>query len=94
MQKPEFLTKSRFKEGLDCITKLYYTGKKLEYANQKLDDPFLLALADGGYQVGTLALYLFSNVLFALEANMSPVIFNKLVVFDFMNTSHISLYIL
>jgi hypothetical protein len=35
MQKPEFLTKSRFKEGLDCITKLYYTGKKLEYANQK-----------------------------------------------------------
>ena len=65
MPKPEFLTKSRFKEGLDCITKLYYTGKKLEYANQKLDDPFLLALADGGYQVGTLALYLFSNNPFA-----------------------------
>lgn len=59
--KQKYLTKSRFKEGLECLTKLYYTGKINEYANQKIDDPFLQALADGGHQVGMLALYLFSN---------------------------------
>jgi hypothetical protein len=40
--------------GLECPTKLYYTGKS-EYANQNLEDTFLLALADGGFQVGELA---------------------------------------
>ncbi len=59
--KEKYLTKSRFKEGLECLTKLYYTGKINEYANQKIDDPFLQALADGGHQVGMLALYLFSD---------------------------------
>lgn len=44
------LTKSRFKLGLECPNKLFYTGKK-EYANQKQDNPFLLALAEGGFQV-------------------------------------------
>lgn len=44
------LTKSRFKLGLECPNKLYYTGKK-EYANKKQEDPFLLALADGGFQI-------------------------------------------
>ncbi|NCB03239.1 MAG: DUF2779 domain-containing protein [Spirochaetia bacterium] len=39
---------------MQCPTKLFYTGKK-EYANQNLDDSFLLALADGGFQVGELA---------------------------------------
>lgn len=48
------LTKSRFKLALECPTKLYYNGKS-EYANQILEDPFLLALADGGFQVGQLA---------------------------------------
>lgn len=52
--RPRLLTKSRFKIGMECPTKLYYTGKA-EYANQKIDDPFLLALADGGFQVGELA---------------------------------------
>lgn len=51
---PRSLTKSRFKLAMECPTKLYYTGKK-EYANQNIDDPFLLALADGGFQVGELA---------------------------------------
>ncbi len=51
---PRFLTKSRFKLALGCPAKLYYTGKK-EYANQSIDDPFMLALADGGFQVGELA---------------------------------------
>ena len=52
--KPRFLTKSRFKLALECRTKLYYDGNS-EYANQKIEDPFLLALADGGFQVGELA---------------------------------------
>ncbi|GAA4026460.1 hypothetical protein GCM10022386_07350 [Flavobacterium cheonhonense] len=44
------LTKSRFKLGLECPNKLYYTGKK-EYPNKKQEDPFLLALAEGGFQI-------------------------------------------
>lgn len=49
-----YLTKSRFKQALECPTKLYYTGKP-EYLNNSLDDSFLAALAEGGYQVGALA---------------------------------------
>jgi hypothetical protein len=52
--KPRYLTKSRFKIGLECPTKLFYTNKK-EYLNQNLDDPFLEALAEGGFQIGELA---------------------------------------
>ncbi|WP_282054516.1 DUF2779 domain-containing protein [Maribacter luteus] len=48
------LTKSRFKLGLECPNKLYFTSKK-EYANQSLDDSFLVALAKGGFQVEALA---------------------------------------
>src|SRR5688500_18918375 len=54
MTQPRYLTKSRFKLAMECPTKLYYTNKK-EYANQKLEDPFLRHLADGGFQVGRLA---------------------------------------
>ena len=54
MLKNRYLTKSRFKLATECPTKLYYTGKS-EYANQKNDDDFLLALAEGGLQVGELA---------------------------------------
>ena len=53
--KKRYLTKSRFKLATECPTKLFYTGKKCEYANQSLDDSFLLALADDGIQVGALA---------------------------------------
>ncbi len=56
-----YLSKSRFKEALECLTKLYYTKKEDEYANQQIDDPFLQALADGGHQVGMLAIYLCSQ---------------------------------
>ena len=49
-----YLTKSRFKLGLECPTKVYYDGKP-DYANQKLEDSFLLSLAEGGFQVGELA---------------------------------------
>src|SRR5690606_37919302 len=48
------LTKSRFKLALDCPNKLFYTKKK-EYANRQLEDPFLEALPQGGFQVEELA---------------------------------------
>ncbi|MCM4156828.1 DUF2779 domain-containing protein [Gramella sp. AN32] len=48
------LSKSRFKLGLECPNKLFYTGKKV-YANQKNANPFLEALAKGGFQVEELA---------------------------------------
>lgn len=54
MSRPRYLTKSRFKLGMECPTKLFYTRKK-EYVDSRLDDPFLAALAEGGYQVGELA---------------------------------------
>lgn len=49
-----YLTKSRFKLAMECPTKLYYTKKK-EYINRDIEDPFLQALAEGGFQVGELA---------------------------------------
>jgi RNase P subunit RPR2 len=52
---PRYLTKSRFKLACECGTKLFYTKKKDRYANSTLDDPFLAALADSGFQVGELA---------------------------------------
>lgn len=50
-----YLTKSRFKMALDCPTKLFYTKKLNEYGDNSNDDPFLKALAEGGFQVGELA---------------------------------------
>lgn len=49
-----YLTKSRFKIGTECPTKLYFTGKP-EYGSNKVDNSFLEALAQGGFQVGALA---------------------------------------
>lgn len=49
-----YLTKSKFKLGRECPTKLFYTGKS-EYANAKIEDSFLKSLAEGGFQVGALA---------------------------------------
>ncbi len=54
MTDKRYLTKSRFQLACECPTKLFYTGKS-EYANQNFGDSFLLALADGGFQVGELA---------------------------------------
>jgi hypothetical protein len=50
-----FLTKSRFKLAVECPTKLFYTRKKDTYPDNKNDNEFLKALADGGFQVGELA---------------------------------------
>ena len=48
------LTKSRFKLGLECPNKLFFTSNK-NYANQKKADSFLEALAEGGFQVEELS---------------------------------------
>ncbi len=56
-----YLTKSRFGLALECLTKLYYTQKTKEYADTNVDDSFLEALAQGGFQVGELAKFLFCN---------------------------------
>ena len=53
--KPRYLTKSRFKLGMECPAKLFYTAKESVYANQNLEDTFLASLAEGGFQVGELA---------------------------------------
>ena len=52
---PRYLTKSRYRMACECPTKLFYTGKKDTYQDNSLDDPFLNALRDGGFQVGELA---------------------------------------
>ena len=57
MSMPRYLTKSRYKLGLECPTKLFYTGKSETYPDTKQNDSFLAALAEGGYQVGELAKY-------------------------------------
>jgi hypothetical protein len=55
MEPSRYLTKSLFKLAVECPTKLYYSGKQAEYADASLDDPFLHAMADGGFQIGALA---------------------------------------
>src|SRR4051812_25309841 len=54
-EKARYLTKSRYKLAMECPTKLFYTGKPDTYADAKIDDPFLKALAKGGFQVEALA---------------------------------------
>lgn len=41
--------------ALDCPTKLYYASHPDKYHNQSVEDDFLQALAEGGFQVGALA---------------------------------------
>ena len=50
-----YLTKSRFKLAAECPSKLFYVGKP-EYIDRSVEDSFLAALAEGGYQVGDLEL--------------------------------------
>ena len=54
LSSKRLLTKSRFKTGYECPTKLFYSSHK-EYGNVKSDDEFLKSLARGGFQVGALA---------------------------------------
>ena len=57
------LTKSRFKTALECPNKLFFTSNK-NYANNKSDDPFMKALAKGGFQVEELARIHYPNGIF------------------------------
>jgi len=57
--RPRYLTKSRFKLANECPTKLFYIGKRDVYADHSLEDEFLRALAEGGFQVGELAKAMF-----------------------------------
>lgn len=49
-----FLTKSRYLSATECPAKLYFS-KNSSYGNNKLENPFLESLAEGGFQVGALA---------------------------------------
>ena len=51
----KLFTKSIFKIALDCPCRMYYERNKELYANQQNEDDFLMALAEGGFQVGALA---------------------------------------
>jgi Domain of unknown function(DUF2779) len=61
MATPRYLTKSRFKLAVECPTKLFYTGKRDIYKDVMAENEFLAMLAEGGYQVGELAKYLYPD---------------------------------
>ena len=56
---PTLLTKSRFKIALECPTKLFYDSPSRRYRNRNESNDFLRGLAEGGYQVGELAKFMF-----------------------------------
>ncbi|WP_232220261.1 hypothetical protein [Legionella tunisiensis] len=62
------LTKSKFRLAYECPTKLYYVDKP-QYANQLMEDSFLKALAEGGYQVEALARCYFPDGIFVTTQN-------------------------
>lgn len=84
-----YLTKSRYILGLNCPTKLYYTGKP-EYPDESQGDSFLEALAEGGYQVGALAKCYFPDGMEikqhdydnSLAETMELMTNNKIVLFE------------
>lgn len=86
---PRYLTKSRFKLALECPTKLYYT-KKEDYNDLKIEDSFLEALAEGGFQVGELAkLYFPGGILvseleydIALEKTQELMLRENVIIFE------------
>ena len=45
------LSKSRFKQGLECPNKLFFSNNSELYHNVKKYDTFLQALASGGFQI-------------------------------------------
>lgn len=55
MQPARYFTKSHYRTALECPTKLYYGSRPGEYPSRGAGDPFLVALQDGGFQVGALA---------------------------------------
>ncbi len=76
------LTKSKFKLAFECPTKLYYVDKPA-YANQKTEDAFLNALAEGGYQVEALArCYYPQGILIKEDDNKSSIITTQKLLLD------------
>jgi len=59
MGNKRYLSKSRFNLAMECPTKLFYTSKPKKYRNTKGDNEFLASLAEGGFQVGKMAILLF-----------------------------------
>lgn len=56
----------------ECPTKLFYTKKSKEepaYIDNGIDDPFLAALRDGGFQVGELARHYYGQGVLINELN-------------------------
>ena len=53
------LTKSRYRLGLECPTKIFYANNAGLYPNTKSDNEFLKALAEGGFQVAELSKRIF-----------------------------------
>ena len=54
------LSKSRFKLGLSCPNKLFFSGSD-SYKNKEDSNSFLAALAEGGFQVEALSRLLYSG---------------------------------
>jgi len=46
---------------MECPTKLFYTQKEYEYKNNKSENEFLESLAEGGFQVGKMAMLLYPD---------------------------------
>ncbi len=53
------LSKSRYRFGLECPTKIFYSLDSRTYLNRNEKNDFLRALAEGGFQVGELACCLY-----------------------------------
>ena len=67
-KQPAIINQVTLKMAIECPAKLFYTSKEFIYANQKKDDPFLKALAQGGFQVEELVFYLIQQIGFALKS--------------------------
>jgi hypothetical protein len=65
------LSKSQFRLGLSCPNKIYFKNNK-EYVNQSLDDPFLKALASGGFQIEAYARKYYPNGVFIEDGYKKP----------------------
>ena len=50
-----YLTKSRFKVGISCPTKLFFESNTSKFDNNDSDNEFIESLAKGGLQVGEMA---------------------------------------
>lgn len=84
-----YFTKSRLKLAMECPRKLYYSQNK-EYDNQKVEDPFLMELANGGFQVGELAKHYYAggydlrdlSMVEAIEKTKSLLTLDEVIIYE------------